>query len=182
MRYDVDLLKAVEEGNVPPTVRFFRFKEPTVSFGRLQKLKDIAPLVPPGWASVQRPTGGGIVFHKIDLCLSLSWRRETVPLPSNLHDVYRWIHTVIREALGDHLRMASCADGCNKKAPFATRECFMNPVSYDLLNGKQKVVGGALHCRRNAFLYQGAIQNAPTRNFEESLRVAFERALTTSHV
>src|SRR5205807_193208 len=138
MRWDVELLNGVERGILPPTLRFFRLKEPTVSYGRLQKLADIAPLVPAGWTSVQRPTGGGIVFHENDLCLSLSWRRETTLLPSKPKEVYRWIHTVIREALGAPRRMVSCADTCAEKTPFATRECFTRPVGYDLLDGSQK--------------------------------------------
>ena len=32
MRYDSALLRAVEQGTEQPTLRFFRFKEPTVSF------------------------------------------------------------------------------------------------------------------------------------------------------
>src|SRR5438552_4121910 len=112
MRYDAELLKSVEEGSHPPTLRLFRFKERTVSFGRLQKLMDISPLVPSGWDVVQRPTGGGLVFHGDDLCLSLSWQDRQAPLPLRPQEQYRWIHSVVLDALTEipWLPMAACCD------------------------------------------------------------------------
>jgi lipoate-protein ligase A len=182
MRRDADILRGVEEGALPPTLRFFRFKNPTVSFGRLQKPDNIATLAPNGWDIVQRPTGGGIVFHNQDLCLSLIWTRGQSPLPSKVQDVYRWIHAVIQRAFDESIRMASCADACKKVEPFAVRQCFTQPVGYDLLNGDRKIVGGALLCRRNSFLYQGSIQPIPAAGLEERLRDVFEQTLVPLNV
>ena len=89
----------VERGDAVPTLRFFRFQEPTLSYGRLQKLDDVRPLLPDGWARVQRPTGGGIVLHNGDLCFSLCWKDGQAPLPKKPQDQYRWIHSVVLEAL-----------------------------------------------------------------------------------
>src|SRR5690242_8030436 len=98
MRYDINLLNDVAQRVTPPTIRFFRFKEPTVSFGRLQTLNHVLPLVPADWTVVQRPTGGGIVFHENDLCLSLTWPRGQTLVPSRPQDQYRWIHSIILKA------------------------------------------------------------------------------------
>src|SRR5688572_20169043 len=81
MLYDATLLRAVEAGNAPPTIHFFRFSEPTVTYGRLQKRENILTLVPPTWPLIQRPTGGGMVLHHNDLCLSLVWPKGMAPLP-----------------------------------------------------------------------------------------------------
>src|SRR5438105_1859795 len=110
MRVDADLLNDVERGTCSPTFRLFSFKEPTVSYGRLQKLSDISPCVPAGWDVVQRPTGGGIVFHDGDLCVSLTWPDGRPPLPQRPQEQYRWIHAIILEVLSQEndLRMAGC--------------------------------------------------------------------------
>lgn len=178
MRYDADLLQGVEQGIVPPTLRFFRFKEPTVSFGRLQKREQIFPLAPAGWALVQRPTGGGLVFHEQDLCLSLTWPKGQAPLPSKPQDQYRWIHTVLMEALGSpDIRMAACCDVAPAKDPFPTRQCFTNPVGFDLLKESEKIVGGALCCRRQGTLYQGSLRLKVSQALEERLQTVFEKRL-----
>ena len=179
MRLDADVLAGVEEGRLPPTLRFFRFNAPTVSFGRLQKLSDVSPLAPFGWDCVQRPTGGGIVFHEGDLCLSLSWAGSLSPLPNRPQDQYRWIHGIILEALAEDrsLRMAACCDQAAPKEAFPQRTCFNNPVGYDLLQEQQKIVGGALRCTRRATLYQGSIQMKLTPEQERRLFHAFHARL-----
>src|SRR4051794_8387098 len=94
MAYDLATLRKVQEGQ-SPTLRFFRFRQPTLSYGRHQSLETTKPLAPSGWDVVQRPTGGGIVLHGDDLCLSLCWRVGQRPLPLHLKDHYAWIHSVI---------------------------------------------------------------------------------------
>ena len=181
MRYDVHLLEGVEQGHEPPTLRFFRFNEPTVSFGRLQKHKDIDSLVPHGWSLVQRPTGGGIVFHDNDYCLSLCWPAGSSLMPKRPQDQYRWIHSVIQEALKEEasLRMAACCDAPQAAEPFSTRSCFTNPVGYDLLRDEKKIVGGALRCTRRGTLYQGSIQCADlSSSAEDCLAAEFKRRLS----
>jgi lipoate-protein ligase A len=158
MRLDAELLNGVECGVLPSTLRLFRFKEPTVSYGRLQKLSDVSSRIPHGWAFVQRPTGGGIVYHHNDLCVSLSWSHGQAHVPRRAQEVYRWIHEIIRDAMQEPLRLATCRDLCAPKEPFPIRECFTSPVSYDLLAGEKKVVGGALRWIRQGALYQGSLQ------------------------
>jgi len=183
MRVDADLLNGVESGARPPTLRFFRFKEPTVSYGRLQKLSDISPRVPAGWDVVQRPTGGGIVSHHGDLCLSLTWAKGTTALPARPTEQYRWIHAIILEALGqgNRWRMAACGDVPPPREPFGKRACFNNPVGYDLLREQKKIVGGALRCTRLATLYQGSIQLALSPSQEAQLIRVFRSHLDVAH-
>lgn len=179
MQFDRDTLMRVDSQGAPPTLRFFRWNEPTVSYGRLQNLEAFTTLIPRGHATVRRPTGGGIVFHNQDLCLSLAWRHTESVLPQKPQDQYRWIHSIILEALmtTEPVRMASCCDARAPAEPFGTRRCFIQPVGYDLLIGEQKVVGGALYRRRMATLYQGSIQRPMNAALEEKLLVAFQNHL-----
>ena len=179
MRWDVELLNGVERGTLPPSLRFFRFLEPTVSFGRLQKLKDVRSLVPRGWSTVQRPTGGGVVFHDGDVCLSLCWPVGQNPLPTRPQEQYRWVHSAILEALRPtiSLRMAECCDAPQPEEPFHVRACFHNPVGYDLLWNQKKIVGGALRCTRQATLYQGSLQMTISSSQQSRLLIAFQTRL-----
>jgi lipoate-protein ligase A len=180
MAYDVETLAAVSIG-APPVLRFFQFNEPTVTYGCLQRPDAIASLIPAGWPAVQRPTGGGIVFHCSDLCLSLCWPKSGTPLPDKPKSAYAWIHAVIRTALDNSVRMASCADECSHATSFAMRDCFTQPVGYDLMLGAQKIVGGAMRFTRSAVLYQGSIQNIPTRDLADQLAACFELAFHPAH-
>jgi lipoate-protein ligase A len=181
MRLDAECLKSVGQGHVPATLRFFRFKEPTLSYGRLQKHGDVLPLLPDGWAIVQRPTGGGIVLHNGDFCLSLCWKEGQAPLPRKPQEQYRWIHSVVLEALTGKVsaRMAACCDVAEPKEPFSVRTCFHNAVGYDLLQDQKKIVGGALRCTRRATLYQGSFQVTISPALEERLKTAFQDRLST---
>ena len=180
MAYDRATLDAVENGGVLATFRLFSFASPTVSYGRLQTLNHVHAQVPAAWPAVQRPTGGGIVFHDNDLCLSLVWRHGQSPLPRSPREQYRWIHGFVLSALrtGHDVRMAACADMKPAAAPFETRECFTQPVGYDLLIGTAKVVGGALYRRREATLYQGSIQGSFGADLPARLQNAFRSLLS----
>src|SRR5688572_5302486 len=131
MHFDADTLRQVSHGQIPATIRFFRFESPTVTYGRLQKLENVQAFIPEGWSAAQRPTGGGIVHHKNDLCISLAWMRHEPPMPLSPKDVHPFIHTLILEGLGRGLHMAACADICEEKDPFEFRHCFTQPVGYD---------------------------------------------------
>jgi len=184
MLRDAETLISVENGEKPPTLRFFRFREPTMSYGRLQKHEDVEPLRPEGWAIVQRPTGGGVVFHREDLCFSLCWKPSDAPLPDRPQDQYRWIHSVVLGALKDDVRlhMAACCDVSKSDDPFAVRTCFQNPVGYDLLENSKKILGGALRCTRRATLYQGSLQMIDFPGLDVRLMSAFKILLTPGAV
>jgi lipoate-protein ligase A len=176
MAYDLEMLRKVQYGGHPPILRFFRWSWPTVSYGKHQRLEHIGSHVPPGWDTAQRPTGGGLVFHEHDLCLSLCWRAGQPPLPARLKDHYAWIHNVLLDALqpGAETRLATCRD-CAVSAPFAVRDCFSEPVAFDVLQNDRKIAGGALCRQKDAFLYQGSLQNIADPDLEPRLAAAFQR-------
>jgi lipoate-protein ligase A len=205
MEYDRRTLNQVAHNGARATLRFFRWARPTVSFGRLQRIDRIKNLVPKGWETVQRPTGGGIVFHKEDLCLSLCWPQGHPPLPLKATAQYEWIHRVVLEALGDlqSLRLVNCKDSFSPdapgqiasgdqygqplhsqsvRAPFENRQCFQSPVGFDVLSGDQKIVGGALARQRGVTLYQGSIQTISADLAEPLLTAAFDHRLASVHV
>ena len=73
MAKDYAILKAVGKGEQPPTLRFYKWKKPTITIGRFQspssevyldeaKKRDIDV--------IRRITGGGTVFHDLEITYS----------------------------------------------------------------------------------------------------------------
>ena len=178
MAYDLNTLRMIQNENHPPVLRFFHWSRPAVSYGKHQSLDEICSLIPSGWDTVQRPTGGGLVFHGKDLCLSLCWSNGQPPLPTRLKDHYAWIHNVIMEALRPfaETRLANGRDCSTPSSPFAARDCFTKPVAFDVLRGRQKIVGGALCRHKDTLLYQGSIQYPAQEELERQLGQAFRAA------
>ena len=181
MRIDRLAMQEVAAAGRPATLRFFRWAQPSASYGRLQKLDDIRPLIPHGWPVVQRPTGGGVVLHRNDLCMSLCWPDGQPPLPAGPSAQYEWIHRTIRDALAS-LILLEWSSAHEAQDDFETRECFSNPVQHDLVFSGQKIVGGALARRRGVTLYQGSIQSPGLDAAEAALSKAFERSFAGAHV
>jgi lipoate-protein ligase A len=179
MQIDSLTLEQLERDEVAPTLRFFRWRRPTVSYGRLQRRESLQHLIPPQWDAVQRPTGGGIVFHDQDLCFSLAWRAGETPLPLRVKDVYLWVHEGVQIALAPWLalRLATCRDCSTDDSTFHERQCFQTPVAYDLLEGKRKVVGGAITRRKQGLLYQGTLHHPLESAAEEAFIHAFTQRL-----
>src|SRR5260370_41966593 len=54
-------------GDVPPTLRVFRWEQPSISLGRFQSIEreiEVERCQQLGVALVRRPTGGRAVFHR----------------------------------------------------------------------------------------------------------------------
>ena len=113
----------------------------------------------PGYDTVRRWSGGGVVEHGADLTFSLLVPRALALATLPAAESYRRIH----EAVGHALARAGDCRGCNlQKAAVAktagSRACFENPVAYDLLLAGDKIAGGAQRRTRRGLLHQGSIQ------------------------
>ena len=159
MRRDRDALEAQRDPGALPSLRFFRWAEPTVSFGRLQNPAGAEALCQSVGARgvVQRPTGGGMVVHGNDLSFSLAWRRDIAVFPTCLKRVYSAIHGVAARVLvarGFEVELYRPRHSL-KSLPGL---CFNEPVEGDVLWRGEKVVGGALKVTAWGRLYQGDIR------------------------
>lgn len=88
MAVDDALARGVGEGRVPPTLRFYTWKRPTVSLGFLQRLPggvDLTACERLAIPLVRRPTGGRAVLHAQELTYSVTapllgpWAALSVP-------------------------------------------------------------------------------------------------------
>jgi lipoate-protein ligase A len=103
MRIDREALEAmVNVASNEPAVRFFGWDAPTVTYGYLLDSAAVKT-----WAAeygsvplVQRPTGGGAVYHTpADFSLSLLWPRASKIFSDHPRTCYAEIHSIISKTL-----------------------------------------------------------------------------------
>ncbi len=162
MGRDREALESQREQGSLPTVRLYQWAEPTLSYGRLQSQETAEAMATAlgATAVVQRPTGGGMVFHDSDISFSVVWRRDHPGLPPCIKNVYRLFH----EAIADEFReqgmdvLLHQAEGEKRTPPGA---CYQEFSQDDILWKGQKLVGGALRVTSWGRLYQGNFKALP---------------------
>lgn len=178
MRRDREALEFQRDPSVLPLVRFYRWAEPTLSYGRLQARDGAEALSSAlgGRAVVQRPTGGGMVLHDLDISFSIVWRRDHPTLPPCIKSVYRLFHEALAiafRAQGMQVLLHQ-AEGPKRTLPGA---CYQEFSQDDILYQGKKWVGGALRVTSWGRLYQGnfkPLASIPREDWERILIAAFE--------
>jgi len=139
-----------------PTLRFYSWKSPSVSFGYFESLSAARSIFNDEKLDfIRRWTGGGIVDHRID-------HTYTIVIPSSHPwaclrgaESYRFIHQAVAEALNENgieceLTSENTGDG--------SATCFANPVAYDIVTPAGKKLAGAGQKRtRHGLLHQGSV-------------------------
>jgi lipoate-protein ligase A len=173
MREDVKLFERQRESDSVPVVRLYRWAEPTVSYGRLQT-QDAAEAfaaMAGAKAVVQRPTGGGMVFHDMDLSFSVAWRRDHPTLPPCIKNVYRLFH----EAMANEFRSLGIEVSLHQSGSLRQGlpgACYQTFSKDDIIWKGQKLVGGALRVASWGRLYQGNLKilpSLPSGNWDDRL-------------
>lgn len=137
-----------------PTMRFYGWRQPSLSFGYFGKYAKVAAEAKDREV-VRRWTGGGSVLHGRDLTYSLVTPARDRAMAEGPPAIYAALHHAIRAALlleGRKTKMAGAA------AAKISDACFANPVRYDLLLDGRKIAGAAQRRTRGGFLHQGSIQ------------------------
>ena len=135
MAIDEELLLFVNTAKAP-VLRFYSWDRPSMSIGYVQSYASVAK---DGYCLVRRPTGGGVVFHDIDLTY-------TIVIPSahkieklSREETYYLFHTLIIKALnniGLETELVRLAETSKKRS---TMQCFTTPVRFDVaLKGARK--------------------------------------------
>ena len=160
-----------------PSIRFYQWNHPALSFGYFGKFEDVANH---HRDIVRRWTGGGIVFHGSDLTYSIVIPASDAAFSESSMSIYEKVHRSICRAL---IAKGERAVLCGSHAPVARRTpdwpakdngphgpghnkdaCFANPVRADVLLNGRKVAGAAQRRTRRGLLQQGSIQNVDLRN------------------
>ncbi len=152
--------EALLETAVGPTIRFYRWRSPALSFGYFGKFSDVA-IYAAERDLVRRWTGGGIVFHGNDLAYSI-----VIPANDPVFDesiaIYEKIHRALCGALAGHDQNAELVTVANHLRAgdrrSSDKNCFANPVRADVMMDGRKIAGAAQRRTRRGLLQQGSIQ------------------------
>src|ERR671918_304044 len=90
--------EALLEAATIPSIRFYRWSSPALSFGYFGKFADVADYATTR-DLVRRWTGGGIVFHGNDLPYSIVIPASDPLFAESSMSIYAAIHTGLRNAL-----------------------------------------------------------------------------------
>jgi lipoate-protein ligase A len=156
MALDEALLETAET----PSIRFYKWDHPALSFGYFGKFADVANQAPKR-DLVRRWTGGGIVFHGDDLTYSIVIPETAPAFSESPMSLYEKIHNAIRAAL---LANGQSAQLAANGAPRISDSCFANPVRADVLSNGRKIAGAAQRRTRRGLLQQGSIQGVDLTN------------------
>ena len=164
--------EALLECATMPSIRFYKWDHPALSFGYFGKFTDVANHSTER-DLVRRWTGGGIVFHGTDLTYSIVIPESDAAFAESAMSIYERIHNALRAALtanGQRVELAT------NRMPKISESCFANPVRADVLSNGRKIAGAAQRRTRRGLLQQGSIQGVDlTKNFADQ----FARELCT---
>jgi lipoate-protein ligase A len=162
-----------------PSIRFYRWQSPALSFGYFGKFADVADYEPER-DLVRRWTGGGIVFHGDDLTYSIVIPPSDPVFGESSTSIYEKIHRALADALaktGQHAQLASPSSPVADRR-YSGRACFANPVRADVMIDSRKIAGAAQRRTRGGLLHQGSIQSV---NLGNGLAERFARELSEQH-
>lgn len=160
MAVDEAILNSVGQGQAPPTLRFYRWSEPTISLGHFQKYAEQAELAEPfkSLPVVRRITGGGAILHDAELTYSLILPADhhlgTDKLPAALYqDVHQGLIAVL-DSLGLRAQLrGGPRSASQQRGPFF---CFQRANSSDVMIDGRKIAGSAQRRTLNALLQHGS--------------------------
>lgn len=157
MAVDEALLISALDGKSPPTIRFFQWQKPSITFGYMVKVdKELnADLcrkrdVP----FIRRITGGGVVFHGCDITYSIVFPKSLAPETSSPLSSYQLINKIFVNALKKTGIEASLLQD---KVEHSRDVCFVEPTEYDVLYRGRKLIGNAQRRRKEWVLNHGSI-------------------------
>jgi lipoyl(octanoyl) transferase len=169
-----------------PSIRFYKWDSPALSFGYFGRFADVAAYAPER-DLVRRWTGGGIVFHGEDLTYSIVIPANDALVRESSLSIYEKIHSALRDVLlgsGTRAHVAPVAALYERRTNFLAKRhseltllnnatvsdrgyneghCFANPVRGDVLLNGRKIAGAAQRRTRAGLLQQGSIQLAAGR-------------------
>jgi lipoate-protein ligase A len=177
--------EAVLESASIPTIRFYRWHSPALSFGYFGKFSDVA-MYAAQRDLVRRWTGGGTVFHGDDLTYSIVIPASDPTFDKSSIALYEKIHHALADALNGIGERAIVTGGVDPGGIALSKHaavnasghnCFTNPVRADVMMDGRKIAGAAQRRTRRGLLQQGSIQGILTKS---DLAPKFAQALSAN--
>jgi len=158
MAVDDALLTLCGRGQSPPTLRLFGFRPACLSLGRFQPAAEVPR--PPGLDLVRRPTGGGAVVHRGDICYSIVLPLCHPLATGGIRQSYQRLARGLAVGL-EALGLPPLATATASRSSQGVGWCFEAIAAHELTLAGRKLVGSAQARREGALLQQGSIRLAP---------------------
>ena len=152
------------------SLRIYKWKNPTISFGRHEKARDLYDrrlASERGIEFVRRPTGGKAVYHHRELTYSVA-----VPLARRwgIRHIYREINRAFMEALRSMGVSAKVAQLAKESSSTMTPGfCFQDYMEGEVIVRGRKLVGSAQVRERGSILQHGSLLIGKGQGHLESL-------------
>lgn len=165
MAIDEAILIAHSTGEVPPTIRFYGWRPPTVSIGYFQHIHkdiDLQAIQRHGLGLVRRMTGGRAVLHADELTYSVIVDEDHPAIPSAVTEAYRIISQGLLsgfQSLGLDAYFSTPETAAHQEALINPKSavCFDTPSWYELVVEGRKVAGSAQTRQKGVVLQHGSI-------------------------
>lgn len=157
MAIDEAVLLRHLQGQAPPTLRVFRWSQPSISLGRFQRVEReilMERCEQQGIALVRRPTGGRAVYHRDEFTYSFI-SSKTYGIPAGIVAAYAHLAQGLIAALALLGVPAELSEGRVSKQPSAA--CFASSTQADLTSSGFKLIGSAQVWKEDALLQQGSL-------------------------
>jgi lipoate-protein ligase A len=163
MAIDAALLEEVERCSEARTVvRFYRWRRPTISLGRNQKVEmavDLDYCRSQGFDIVHRPTGGRAVLHDDELTYAVI-SNDTTHFGDSIYANYRSVSEALCDGfnrVGVPARLAPETRKPSGQPGGGDPPCFLSTSRYELTVQGRKIVGSAQRRLRRSFLQHGSM-------------------------
>jgi len=154
MAVDDALLTLCGRGQCPPTLRLFGFRPACLSLGRFQSADQVSRLS--GLDLVRRPTGGGAVVHRGDVCYSIVLPLSHPLAAGSIVESYQRLARGLAVGL-EALGLPPLATATAARSSQGSGWCFEAIAAHELALAGRKLVGSAQARRGGALLQQGSI-------------------------
>ncbi len=145
----------LEEAPALPVIRTYRWDRPSLSIG----LSQLYPWeLAGGHTVVRRPTGGGHVFHDVDLTYTAVIPMGHAISALDRMESYKVFHEAMLPMLAKLGAGAVLQEAETPGVNRATMQCFVSPSRFDVVSpGGGKYAGAAQRRTRKGILHQGSI-------------------------
>lgn len=159
MAVDESIAEAAGGGDVPPTLRFYRWQSPTVSLGRFQKIADIdeARVAAQGYDLVRRATGGRAILHADELTYSVTGPIAEPHMAGGVMDAYLRFSNALLSGLMSLGLNAEKAGARARAGRELSAACFEMPSAYEITAAGRKLMGSAQSRRKGYVLQHGSL-------------------------
>lgn len=161
MAVDEALLESTRASASAPTVRFYRFSNPTLTFGYGQKLSEIVDeeqCRALGIDCVRRITGGRALLHQHELTYAVTAATLSPPFPESVKSTYQSVRETIRRALVNlGVPVDATSSPPELERASADLPCLAVPTGHEITVEGKKIVAASMRWRREAFLLHGSI-------------------------